>query len=70
MNIVRILVRYYPPGILLQVRNREKVELKEIDLFGLNEWADIETHAEKIIATQNVLAIHKLQNGIVMKHIS
>jgi len=59
MKLKRILVRYYPPGILLQVRDREKVEQKEIDVFDLNESTDIESHAEKIIATQPILANHK-----------
>jgi len=43
MKLKRFLLRYYPPGIILEYELRDKTrEMKEIDLLHLTPETDIE----------------------------
>jgi dynein assembly factor with WDR repeat domains 1 len=43
MKLKKFLLRYYPPGILLEyVRNNGEEETKSIDLLNLNAKTDID----------------------------
>ena len=50
MKLKRFLLRYYPPGVILEYELRDKSrELKEIDLLHLTAESDIEVIVNQIV---------------------
>jgi len=43
MKLKKFLLRYYPPGIILEyIKSNNEIEVKSIDLLNLNETTDVE----------------------------
>ena len=50
MKLKRFLLRYYPPGIIIEYqRSNGEIETKSIDLLNLTQQTDIESLASQIL---------------------
>jgi dynein assembly factor with WDR repeat domains 1 len=50
MKLKRFLLRYYPPGIILEyLRSNQETETKSIDLLNLTPQTNIEVLANQIL---------------------
>jgi len=50
MKLKRFLLRYYPPGIILEyLRSNGEIETKSIDLLNLTPATNIEVLANQIL---------------------
>ena len=56
MKLKKFLLRYYPPGIILEyaTSNGEK-EVKSIDLLNLNENTNVEELVDEILQEENLI---------------
>jgi dynein assembly factor with WDR repeat domains 1 len=50
MKLKRFLLRYYPPGIILEyLRSNQEIETKSIDLLNLTPQTNVEVLANQIL---------------------
>ncbi|KAL7678697.1 putative WD40/YVTN repeat-like-containing domain superfamily, coatomer beta' subunit (COPB2) [Plasmopara halstedii] len=57
MKLKRFLLRYYPPGIILEYELRDGTrEMKEIDLLHLNAESDIEVLINQIVSEEPLIS--------------
>ncbi len=50
MKLKKFLLRYYPPGIILEyVKSNGETEVKSIDLLNLNESTNVEELVDEIL---------------------
>ena len=60
MKLKRFLLRYYPPGIILEYELRDKSrEMKEIDLLHLTANADVDVIVNQIVAEEPLISESK-----------
>ncbi len=60
MKLSRFLLRYYPPGIILEYEFRDKSKkAKEIDILELNEFTDLGSLANRIADDEHLNSIGK-----------
>ena len=60
MKLKRFLLRYYPPGVILEYELRDKSrEMKEIDLLHLTAEADVEVIVNQIVAEEPLISESK-----------
>lgn len=56
MKLKKFLLRYYPPGILLEyIRGNGEEETKSIDLLNLNSETDVEGLVEEIMTEEPII---------------
>lgn len=50
MKLKKFLLRYYPPGIVLEyIKSNGETEIKTIDLLNLNEETDVDNLIDEIL---------------------
>lgn len=50
MKLKKFLLRYYPPGIILEyIKSNGEKEIKSIDLLNLNEQTDVDELVDEIL---------------------
>ena len=60
MKLKRFLLRYYPPGVILEYELRDKSrEMKEIDLLHLTANADVDVIVNQIVAEEPLISESK-----------
>ena len=60
MKLKRFLLRYYPPGVILEYELRDKSrEMKEIDLLHLTASADVDVIVNQIVAEEPLISESK-----------
>jgi len=60
MKLKRFLLRYYPPGVILEYELRDKTrELKEIDLLHLTPDTDIDVIVNQIVFEEPLISESK-----------
>jgi dynein assembly factor with WDR repeat domains 1 len=60
MKLKRFLLRYYPPGVILEYELRDKSrEMKEIDLLHLTSNADVDVIVNQIVAEEPLISESK-----------
>lgn len=60
MKLKRFLVRYYPPGIILEyTRSNGEQETKSIDLLNLSKETDIDQLANEIIMEEPIITVNR-----------
>ncbi len=60
MKLKRFLLRYYPPGVILEYELRDKSrEMKEIDLLHLTSSADVDVIVNQIVAEEPLISESK-----------
>lgn len=60
MKLKRFLLRYYPPGVILEYELRDKSrEMKEIDLLHLTSEADVDVIVNQIVAEEPLISDSK-----------
>lgn len=60
MKLKRFLLRYYPPGVILEYELRDKSrEMKEIDLLHLTAEADVDVIVNQIVAEEPLITDSK-----------
>jgi len=60
MKLKRFLLRYYPPGVILEYELRDKSrEMKEIDLLHLTAEADVDVIVNQIVAEEPLISDSK-----------
>jgi len=64
MKLKRFLLRYYPPGVILEYELRDKTrELKEIDLLHLTpEYARIFPRSHEIVQRRSFTLVHSFSS--------
>jgi antitoxin component of RelBE/YafQ-DinJ toxin-antitoxin module len=73
MKLKRFLLRYYPPGIILEYEQGEDELTKPIDLLGLTPDTDIDVLLNQIIRQEPLLSekrkpqLEKLVNKLIDK---
>ena len=74
MKLKRFLLRYYPPGIILEYELRDKTKkMKEIDLLHLTSDADVDVIVNQIVFEEPLISaakrphLRKLVNKLVDK---
>lgn len=56
MKLKKFLLRYYPPGILLEyIKSNGEEETKSIDLLNLNASTDVEGLVEEIMQEEPII---------------
>jgi dynein assembly factor with WDR repeat domains 1 len=63
MKLKRFLLRYYPPGIILEDSD---LTLKEIDVLDLNESTDINHLAEIIVSNEPLISNRKKHHVVAL----
>jgi dynein assembly factor with WDR repeat domains 1 len=58
-KLKRILLRYYPPGIILEYQVNNAFKSSHLDLLDLNEYTNIETLADEIIQQEPIIPLAK-----------
>jgi dynein assembly factor with WDR repeat domains 1 len=57
MKLKRFLLRYFPPGIILEYELRDKTrEMKEIDLLHLTPETDVEVLVNQIVCEEPLIS--------------
>ena len=60
MKLKRFLLRYYPPGVILEYELRDKTrEMKEIDLLHLTPDTDIDVIVNQIVFEEPLITESK-----------
>eukprot|EP01031_Cornospumella_fuschlensis_P041498 gene41499-50640_t len=60
MKLKRFLLRYYPPGIILEYELKDKTrELKEIDLLHLSADSDVDVIVNQIVFEEPLITESK-----------
>lgn len=60
MKLKKFLLRYYPPGIILEyVKNNGEQETKSIDLLNLTEETDIDELVDDILKEEPLIPVNK-----------
>lgn len=60
MKLKRFLLRYYPPGVILEYELRDKTrEMKEIDLLHLTSDTDIDVIVNQIVFEEPLITESK-----------
>jgi len=56
MKLKRFLLRYYPPGIILEyVRSNGEMETKSIDLLNLSQDTDVDQLVNEILMEEPII---------------
>jgi dynein assembly factor with WDR repeat domains 1 len=56
MKLKKFLIRYYPPGIILEyIKSNGETEVKSIDLLNLNETTNVDELVEEILAEEPLI---------------
>ena len=63
MKLKRFLLRYYPPGIILEGTD---LSLKEIDVLDLNESTDTNHLAEMIVSNEPLISSKKKHHVVML----
>ena len=57
MKLKRFLLRYFPPGIILEYELRDKTrEMKEIDLLHLTPETDVEVLVNQVVCEEPLIS--------------
>lgn len=56
MKLKKFLLRYYPPGIILQYERDGQMKQKPIDLLDLTPDVDVEVGPDKVVAACSLTA--------------
>lgn len=74
MKLKKFLIRYYPPGIILEyIKSNGETEVKSIDLLNLNEQTNVDELVDEILAEEPLIPQSKkhylvtLINKLVIK---
>ena len=60
MKLKKFLLRYYPPGIILEyLKSNGETEIKSIDLLNLNENTDVEELVAEILNEEPLIPPNK-----------
>ena len=60
MKLKKFLLRYYPPGIILEyIKSNGETEIKSIDLLNLNEHTNVDELVEEILAEEPLIPASK-----------
>ncbi|CAN0265845.1 unnamed protein product, partial [Discosporangium mesarthrocarpum] len=60
MKLKRFLLRYYPPGIILEYELRDKTrEMKEIDLLHLTPESDVDVLVNQIVYEEPLISANR-----------
>lgn len=57
MRLKRFLLRYYPPGIILEYTRRGVIKTKSIDLLDLSPYTDVEVLLNVIIRQEPLISV-------------
>lgn len=63
MTLKRFLLRYYPPGIILEFRDQSS---KQIDLLNLDESTDVNHFADKILSEEPLISVRKKHHVVAL----
>jgi dynein assembly factor with WDR repeat domains 1 len=56
MKLKKFLLRYYPPGIILEyIKSNGETEIKSIDLLNLNEQTNVEELVDEILEEEPLI---------------
>lgn len=67
MKLKKLLLRYFPPGILLEYeRSNGESEVKSLDLLNLNEETDVEALVEEILSEEPLIPFSKKHYLVTM----
>ncbi|XP_030071517.1 dynein assembly factor with WDR repeat domains 1-like [Microcaecilia unicolor] len=61
MKLKRFLLRYYPPGIILEYEKGGEMKTKSIDLLDLTPSTDIDTLVEEIRRAEPLVTVSRIQ---------
>lgn len=60
MKLKRFLLRYYPPGIILEYqRSNGEYETKSIDLLNLSHETDVDELVNEIVFEEPIITEHR-----------
>ena len=58
-KLKRMMIRYFPPGLVIEKEENGKLVSLELELFDLNAEADIEVVANRIIHEEKAIKMNK-----------
>ncbi|KAJ3290895.1 Dynein assembly factor with WDR repeat domains 1 [Borealophlyctis nickersoniae] len=61
MKLKRMLLRYYPPGVILEYEQGGTVKSKTIDILDLRPTSNVSSLAEEIIASEPLLSASRIK---------
>ena len=59
MKLKRFLLRYYPPGILLEYEQQGELRQKSVDLLSLTPETDVEVLVNQIVRSEPLISDHR-----------
>lgn len=60
MKLKKILLRYFPPGVILEYqKSNGEMESKSVDLLNLNEHTDVEELVDEILQEEPLIPFSK-----------
>merc|ERR1719217_1874394 len=59
MKLKRFLLRYYPPGIILEYEQQAELRQKSIDLLTLTPETDVEVLVNQIVRQETLISEHR-----------
>ena len=60
MRLKRFLLRYYPPGVILEYEQGGSVKTKSIDLLDLKPDSDVDSVVDKVFAAEPLITKSRL----------